>query len=68
MIPKKQNVENENKWSGYYLEDTECRVCLYYRGKKRGCALLFCCYEDDKLNAMENGRIKRKRGAMVWDG
>ena len=68
MTHKKQKMRNVNKRSGFYLEDMECRLCLYFRGKKRGCALHSCCCEEDKLEAMENGRIKRSRRAMEWDG
>jgi len=64
---RKNNVRIVNKWRGYYLEDTECRWCLHYQGKKRGCALSSCCCDDEKLDAIANGRIKRERGSMAWD-
>ena len=60
MNPKKQNVRNVNKWRGYYMEDMKCRYCRYYRGK-RGCKLEMCCCEDEKLEAIAKGRIKRER-------
>jgi len=68
MMQKKQNMGDVKKWDGYYLEDTDCRMCLYFRGKKRGCALHSCCCEEYRLEAVESGRIKRGRGAMEWDG
>ena len=67
MKPKKQNVRNVNKWQGYYLEDTDCQYCLYYKGKKRGCTLTACSCEDIKNDAKAKGRIKRKRGFNSWD-
>ena len=68
MEPKKQNVRNVNKWRGYYLEDTECRWCLYYKGKKIGCELTSCCCEAERTDAIKSNRIKRKPGVNKWDG
>jgi len=67
MKHKKDNVRTVNKWQGYFLEDTDCVNCLYYKGKKRGCTLTSCCCEDIKREAKEKGRIKRKRGFNSWD-
>ena len=56
-----------NKWTGYYLEDCDCSVCPNYikrKGKKQGCKYDRCCFENEKRDAIANGRIKRKRG---WD-
>jgi hypothetical protein len=64
---RKPNVRNVNKWRGYYMEDMECRYCKFFQGKKRGCSRDKCCCEDEKLEAMAKGRIKRKRGSMTWD-
>ena len=46
----------------YHLEDLSCEYCKYYRGKKRGCSREYCCCEDEKQDAIANGRINRKRG------
>ena len=54
--------KRKSKWKGYFLEDCDCTVCKYYLGKKRGCKLAKCCCEDEKLDALANGRINRKRG------
>ena len=43
----------------YHLEDCECRYCLHFKGKKRGCALKECCCDGIKQEAIESGRIKR---------
>jgi hypothetical protein len=56
------------KWQSYFLEDTECPLCLYWQGKKLGCKLEKCCCENAKSEAEANGHIKRKRGAMSWHG
>ena len=63
----KQNAGYVNKWQGYYLEDTDCIHCLYYKGIKHGCTLTACSCEDIKIEAIEKSRIKRKRGFNSWD-
>ena len=67
MKHKNPNVRNVNKWQGYYLEDCECALCLHYVGRKRGCKLDKCCCEEEKLDAIKNERITRKRGSTVWN-
>ena len=53
----------------YFAEDTDCRWCLHYHGKKHGCEREECCCEDIRADAIANGRIKRKRGwNKHWDG
>jgi len=64
---KKDNVRNVNKWRGYYLEDCACVYCEHFISKKRGCKLPECCCEEEKRDAEEHNRIKRKRGSMKWD-
>jgi len=63
-----RNTRYVNRWEGYYLDDMECRWCLHYQGRKRGCKLNECCCEDEKREARKHGRIKRKRGSVSWDG
>ena len=57
-----------NKFKGYHLEDCECCWCSHFQGKKKGCRLPKCCCEGEKREAVANNRIKRKRGALEWDG
>ena len=57
-----------SKWKGYYLEDCECSLCLYYQSKKLGCKLDKCCCGEEKREAAASGRINRQKGAMQWDG
>jgi hypothetical protein len=45
----------------------DCSLCKYYQGKKRGCKLEKCCCDDEKLDAIKNGRIKRERRLDSWD-
>ena len=46
----------------YFLDDTDCMYCLYWRGKRRGCSLTACCCDDIKLDALAHGRIQREKG------
>ncbi|MCL2222088.1 MAG: hypothetical protein FWC20_07625 [Oscillospiraceae bacterium] len=50
----------------YHLEDVDCDFCLHSKPKRKGrktcCGEDPCHYEDIRLKAAENGRIKRKRG------
>jgi hypothetical protein len=60
----------------YHLEDMECKMCAFFGGRKNGCQYngsnqlksTTCCCEDEKHEAVENGRLKRKRGVMAWVG
>jgi len=52
----KQNARNVNK----------CRYFRYYRGK-RGCKFEHCHYDDEKLEAIAKGRIKRERREQSWE-
>ena len=56
-----------DSFKGYYLDDCDCTICLHYQGKRRGCSLDNCCCEDEKRDAIANGRIKRKKGSTRWD-
>ena len=61
------NARIYDKWHGYYLEDCECLLCLYYV-KKHRCSLNICCCEEEKHDAVVSGRIERRKGSMTWDG
>ena len=64
MNKKQPYSKRYDRWEGYYLEDCDCIYCLYFKGKKGGCPRKSCCCEEEKLDAIKHGRIKRKRG---WD-
>ena len=57
--------EQNNRLQGYYLDDLSCKFCANYRGKKRGCKLSACDFEDEKLDAIKHNRIKRRVGDAV---
>ena len=63
---KKDTTRYYNRFE-YHLEDTDCSVCLYWKGSKLGCTLTACCCEDIKNEALANGRIVRKPGVMKWN-
>ena len=47
-----QNTRIYNRFKGYSLKDCECQYCLYYGGKRKGCALPQCCCEEERLQAL----------------
>ena len=52
----------QNRFQGCYIDDISCKFCVNYRGKKRGCTLSACAFEEEKMDAIKHGRIKRKGG------
>ena len=62
------NKSYVNNFKGYYLDDCACVYCLNYLGGKQGCKLNKCCCEDEKRDAASNGRIRRRKGSLAWDG
>ena len=66
--PKRRNnkirKEQQIRSHGYYLDDISCK-CVNYKGKKRGCILSACDFEEEKLDAIKYSRIKRKGGDAV---
>lgn len=57
--------KHTDQWEGYYLEDCDCAVCVYNQGKRKGCKLDKCCCEEEKLDAIANGRISRKKRGLA---
>ena len=49
-----------NRWTGYSVEDCDCRYCLYYGGKRHGeirCLVDECvCKEELKIAAAKERR------------
>lgn len=52
-MAKTQDTRIINRFKGYTVADCDCKLCLYYGGKKRGCKLDECCCADDKREAYE---------------
>ena len=49
-----------NRFKGYSIDDCACKLCLYFRGKVRGCALEKCDIEDELREAYERKGITPK--------
>ena len=64
--PMSKKKSTQNRWSGYYFEDTDCVLCIYSGGRKYGCSLPVCCCGEEKRDAMAHKRIKREPGSMKW--
>jgi len=41
-----------DKWQGYSVLDCDCRYCMYYRGKARGCSRQVCCCSEERTGAL----------------
>ena len=63
--PDNKNTHISNRWAGYYMEDIECKHCVHWRGRKKGCPFRGCAYEAEKLDAIKQGRIKRRGGDVL---
>jgi hypothetical protein len=51
----------------FYLEDMDCKMCKYWRGKN-GCGRVVCACADERADAIAKGRIKRRKGwGRRWD-
>ena len=56
----------------YFMEDMNCKYCLFWQRKskyqKQGCNRAVCVCEEEKLDAVKHGRIKRERGWNKYQG
>lgn len=53
-----------NRFTGYTVEDCDCRYCRYYGGKRTGCMRKYCCCLPERLQAMVR-EIKENRREMA---
>ena len=57
----KQTTRRYNKFSGYSLEDCDCRYCLYYGGKRKRrvtCLADECVCKEEIIKARRRERSK----------
>lgn len=57
----KKNTKIYNKFTGYTLEDCDCKYCVYYGGKKKGkiiCLTEKCCCKEEKAEAVRRAAEK----------
>ena len=59
------NSKTLNHFKGYFLSDMDCKYCVNYRGLKRGCRLSECDFDEEKLDAIKHGRIKRMGSDVI---
>ena len=52
----------QNRFHSYYLRNSSCKFCVKYRGKKKGCVLSVCDFEEEKMDAAKHGKTKQNRG------
>ena len=54
----KQHTRMIDRFTGYTVADCDCKLCLYYGGKRRGCTVKKCCCEAERAEAVtrEEGR------------
>jgi len=38
-----------NRFKGYTAADCDCRYCLHYGGKKKGCLIPVCCCLEERI-------------------
>lgn len=53
----KQTTRRYNKFSGYSLEDCDCRYCLYYGGKRKRRVI---CLADECVCKEEIKKARRR--------
>ena len=53
----KQTTRRYNKFSGYSLEDCDCRFCLYYGGKRKRRII---CLADESVCKEEIIKARRR--------
>lgn len=46
-----------DRFMGYSVADCDCKLCLHYGGKKRGCALSECCCAEERREAAQQERL-----------
>jgi len=40
-----------NRFKGYTARDCDCKFCLHYGGKKKGCLIPVCCCLEERIKA-----------------
>ena len=61
-MKKKSNTKIYHRFSGYTLEDCDCRYCLHYGGGRKGCLADKCvCIEEiEEARRTERSRYGSK--------
>lgn len=49
---KTENTRIYHRFTGYTVADCDCKYCLYYGGKCKGCTLDNCCCMEERAQAL----------------
>lgn len=63
-MAKTQDTRILSRFTGYSVADCDCRLCLFYKGKKRGCALAECCCAEERREAVLRERPAERAAAL----
>lgn len=58
-MPITQSTRVYNRFKGYSAADCDCRYCLHYGGKPRGCTVEACCCAEERRQAYERERLRK---------
>ena len=58
------NVRIMSRFTGYSTDDCDCKWCLFYGDKKKGCMIDVCCCLEERAQALER-ETKNKNGGRV---
>jgi len=56
----RKSVRYHNRFEWWSVKDCDCKWCLHYRGKKRGCSLDECCCDDIRQEAIRREQLANK--------
>ena len=56
-----QHTRIHNRFTGYTVADCDCKFCLYYGGKRKGCTIEKCCCEEERAAAIAKERMKEDK-------
>jgi len=57
-MAKTQNTRILDRFTGYSVADCDCKLCLWYGGKRRGCKHGECCCAEEKHEAYKREGIQ----------
>lgn len=61
-----QDTRILDRFTGYSVADCDCKLCLYYGGKRLGCTLSACCCTEERQQAYKREGLEK--AALVCRG
>lgn len=59
------NTRIYHRFTGYTVADCDCKYCLHYGGKRKGCSYeAGCCCTEERAQALL--REQAEKGHLVW--